>query len=117
MIGNQESLEEYLSAKYVEDYMDFVENLPNELQRYLTRYREIDVEVQVCLDEIDDLRLEVVNSNNVVAKDKALDRIEQLLIMVQEMGDEKIETAQQMQDVIGRKCRQLNDDYSNLSEF
>lgn len=32
------------SATYVENYLDYVENLPNDVQRHLSRIREIDVE-------------------------------------------------------------------------
>lgn len=32
------------SATYVENYLDSVENLPNDVQRYLTRIREIDLQ-------------------------------------------------------------------------
>lgn len=37
------------SATYVENYLDSVENLPNDIQRYLTRIREIDLQ---CRGEI-----------------------------------------------------------------
>lgn len=32
------------SATYVENYLDSVENLPNDVQRHLTRIREIDLQ-------------------------------------------------------------------------
>lgn len=32
------------SATYLENYLDSVENLPNDVQRYLTRIREIDLQ-------------------------------------------------------------------------
>lgn len=32
------------SATYVENYLDSVDNLPNDVQRYLTRIREIDLQ-------------------------------------------------------------------------
>lgn len=32
------------SAAYVENYLDSVENLPNDVQRYLSRIREIDLQ-------------------------------------------------------------------------
>lgn len=32
------------SATYVENYLDSVENLPNDVQRFLTRIREIDLQ-------------------------------------------------------------------------
>lgn len=40
---NQTSTEALLSATYVENYLDCVENLPNDLQRHLSRMRELDV--------------------------------------------------------------------------
>lgn len=40
---NQTSTEALLSAAYVENYLDIVDNLPNDLQRHLSRMRELDV--------------------------------------------------------------------------
>lgn len=40
---SQTSTEAMLSAAYVENYLDCVENLPNDLQRQLSRMRELDV--------------------------------------------------------------------------
>lgn len=40
---NQTSTEALLSATYVDNYLDCVENLPNDLQRHLSRMRELDV--------------------------------------------------------------------------
>lgn len=34
------------SATYVENYLDTVENLPNDVQRFLSRIREIDLQYQ-----------------------------------------------------------------------
>lgn len=34
------------SATYVENYLDSVDNLPNDVQRFLTRIREIDLQYQ-----------------------------------------------------------------------
>lgn len=39
----QTSTEAIFSAKYVENYLDAVENLPDEIQRLITRIRELDV--------------------------------------------------------------------------
>lgn len=43
---NQAMVDALYSATYVEDYLDCVENLPDDLQRYLTRMRELDVVYQ-----------------------------------------------------------------------
>lgn len=40
---NQVSVEAVYSATYVENYLDCVENLPNDLQRLISRMRELDV--------------------------------------------------------------------------
>lgn len=40
---SQTATEASLSATYVENYLDCVENLPNDLQRLLSRMRELDV--------------------------------------------------------------------------
>lgn len=40
---NQVVSEAIISAKYVDHYLDAVENLPDEIQRFITRIRELDV--------------------------------------------------------------------------
>ncbi|KAF5272568.1 hypothetical protein FQR65_LT04907 [Abscondita terminalis] len=40
---NQVSVEAVYSATYVENYLDCVENLPDDLQRLISRMRELDV--------------------------------------------------------------------------
>ena len=40
---NQAAVEALYSATFVEDYLDCVENLPNDLQRQLSRLREFDL--------------------------------------------------------------------------
>jgi len=39
---NQAAVEALYSATYIEDYLDYVENLPDELTRYVTKVRELD---------------------------------------------------------------------------
>lgn len=41
---NQVSVEALHSATYVKNYLDSVENLPDDVQRHLSRIREIDVQ-------------------------------------------------------------------------
>lgn len=40
---HQVNMEALYSATYVENYLDCVENFPNELQRLISRMRELDV--------------------------------------------------------------------------
>lgn len=39
---NQVAVEALYSATYVENYLDCVENLPDDLQRHLSRMRDVD---------------------------------------------------------------------------
>lgn len=41
---SQVAVEALYSATYVENYLDSVENLPEDIQRHLTRLHEIDVQ-------------------------------------------------------------------------
>lgn len=43
---NQAAVEALYSATYVENYLDCVENLPDDLQRQISRMRELDVSYQ-----------------------------------------------------------------------
>lgn len=47
-------------------------------------------------------------------KRRALLRVQQALIAAQEIGDEKLQIVQQVQDLIENKSRQLDLDYRNL---
>jgi hypothetical protein len=47
---NQAAVEALYSTTYVENYLDCVENLPDDLQRHHSRMRELDVTYQgICL--------------------------------------------------------------------
>lgn len=46
---NQAAIEAMYSATYIENYLDCVENLPDDLQRHISRVRELDVTYQgIC---------------------------------------------------------------------
>lgn len=50
------------------------------------------------------------------AKTRALLRIQQALIAAQEIGDEKLQIVQIVQDLIENKTRQLDMDFRNLGK-
>ena len=43
---NQVAVEALYSATYLENYLDSVENLPNDLGRHISRMRQLDVDFQ-----------------------------------------------------------------------
>ncbi|XP_053695113.1 inhibitor of growth protein 1 homolog [Sabethes cyaneus] len=145
---SQVTVEALHSATYVENYLDSVENLPDDVQRHLSRIREIDVlyrnhlrDVSVYYDQwnsmngsasgqlnggagsgggggggSDSSQPSTTEPSN--ASKRVIARIQQGLIAAQELGDEKLQIVQQLQDLIDHKTRQLDQDFKNLgSDF
>ncbi|XP_063705091.1 inhibitor of growth protein 1 [Culicoides brevitarsis] len=118
---NQIAVEALYSATYVENYLDAVENLPDEIQRYITRIREIDVKHRSYLRDVDIFYEQWANcstneleSTNATKRNRAMTRIQQSLIAAQELGDEKLQIVQQLTDLIESKTRQLDQNFKNL---
>ncbi|GLH12271.1 hypothetical protein R5R35_000228 [Gryllus longicercus] len=111
---NQAAVEALYSATYVENYLDCVENLPDDLQRHLSRMRELDVTYQAYLKEVEQQQEMSRRDTDTNTKRRTLIRIQQALIAAQEVGDEKLQIVQQIQDLIENKARQLDLDYRNL---
>ncbi|XP_059622348.1 inhibitor of growth protein 5 [Phlebotomus argentipes] len=117
---NQVAVEALYSATYVENYLDSVENLPDDVQKYLSRIREIDVQFRAHLRDSDyyyeqwsncsTSELESANAK----RSRAMARIQQSFIASQELGDEKLQIVTQLQELIDQKTRQLEHDFKNL---
>lgn len=112
---NQTSNEALLSATYVENYLDCVENLPNDLQRHLSRMRELDVTYRECLREAEkNLTLCIGANTEERRRSKAILRLQTVLVAAQEIGDEKLQVVQILQDLIDNKQRSLDADHKKL---
>lgn len=112
---NQTSTEALLSATYVENYLDCVENLPNDLQRHLTRMRELDVTYRECLREAEKhLTLCIGANTEERRRNRAALRLQTVLVTAQEIGDEKLQVVQILQDLIDNKQRSLDADHKKL---
>lgn len=66
------------------------------------------------LREVDQHQETLCSDSDVAIKRRALVRIQQALIAAQEIGDEKLDIVQQVQDLIENKAKQLELDYQNL---
>ncbi|XP_034249256.1 inhibitor of growth protein 1 isoform X2 [Thrips palmi] len=112
---NQAAVEALYSATYVENYLDCTENLPDELQRHLSRMRELDVEYQSFMRRLASQLEAVRNSTEDSAQwRRALLRAQKELIAAQEVGDEKLHIMSQLQEHIDNKVRQMDIDLRNL---
>ncbi|XP_040570001.1 inhibitor of growth protein 1 isoform X2 [Lepeophtheirus salmonis] len=112
---NQAAVEALYSATFVEDYMDCIENLPNDLQRSLSTLKEYDLRQRKFLTELEDLVESFEGeTSSASAQRSTLLRIQQGLIVTQDIGDDKLATVQNIADLIENKSRQLEQDSKNL---
>lgn len=114
---NQAAVEALYSATFVEDYLDCVENLPNDLQRHLSRLREFDLrQYTELLKDLDYLISAFENETSPAGQRNILSKIQHGLIAAQDVGDDKLITVQAMADLIENKSRQLDHD-SKILDF
>ncbi|KAL0819068.1 hypothetical protein ABMA28_008344 [Loxostege sticticalis] len=112
---SQTSTEALLSATYVENYLDCVENLPNDLQRHLSRLRELDVTYRECLRDAEAHLAVCIGPNTEERRrGRAALRLQAALVAAQEIGDEKLQVVQLTQDLIDNKQRSLDADHKKL---
>ncbi|KAK9499069.1 hypothetical protein O3M35_003582 [Rhynocoris fuscipes] len=115
---NQAANDALYSATYVENYLDCVENLPDDVQRYLSRLHELDISYRGYLKDVDNYREVLENEDlEISIQRKTLYKLEQVLISLQEVGDEKVEIGQLINDLIDNKYRQLDQDLRNLDFY
>ncbi|KAM8706023.1 hypothetical protein ACLKA7_010334 [Drosophila subpalustris] len=101
------------SATYVDNYLDSVENLPDDVQRQLSRIRDIDVHYRGLIRDVDhyyDLYVSHQNSRDSYRRSRYMNRMHQSLIQAQELGDEKMQIVNHLQEIIDAKVRQLDND-------
>lgn len=116
---NPVASEAIFSATYVDNYIDSVENLPDDVQRHLSRIRDIDVQYRSHLRDVDYYyeqwkSFSSSSENSTNRKTRAMARMQQSLISAQELGDEKMQIVNQLQELIDQKTRQLDSDQKNL---
>ncbi|XP_053615556.1 inhibitor of growth protein 2 [Plodia interpunctella] len=112
---SQTSTEALLSATYVENYLDCVENLPNDLQRHLSRMRELDVTYRECLRDAENHLTVCIGPNTEERRrSRAALRLQAALVAAKEIGDEKLQVVQLLQDLIDNKQRSLDGDRKKL---
>lgn len=113
---NQAAVEALYSATFVEDYLDYVENVPDDLQRHHSRMRELDMQQhQDLLSELHSLVEEFeAASDDPAVQRRLLAKMQLPLINSQDIGDSKIQLVQSLTDTIENKTRQLEHDSQNL---
>lgn len=98
----------HVVANYVEEYLDLVESLPFDLQRSVSLMKEIDAKYQDVLQELDDAYERYHRETDPVQRRRLQLSIQRVLIRSQELGDEKIQIAGQMVDLVENRTRQVD---------
>ncbi|XP_041359224.1 inhibitor of growth protein 1-like [Gigantopelta aegis] len=109
---NQAAVEALCSATYLENYLETMENLPDDLQRSVSQLRELDIQCRGILNDID-CQQELYKQDGAVKK-KSFFAIQRALIRCQEIGDEKLTLLSVIIDFIENRTRQLEQDRENL---
>lgn len=95
-------------TRYVEDYLELVESLPLDLQRCVSLMREIDAKYQEILQELDETYEKHQQETDPIQRRRLLHTIQRALIRTQELGDEKIQIAGQMVELVENRTRQVD---------
>ncbi|XP_065344575.1 inhibitor of growth protein 1 [Cloeon dipterum] len=111
---NQAAAEALYSATYVENYLDCLENLPDDLQRQLSRLRELDAIYQGYADTLSQATEDFKKEQESGTFRRLHNHMQQVLIKAQEIGDEKLQAVNILQDLIENQARLLETDYKNL---
>ncbi|XP_016096986.1 inhibitor of growth protein 1-like [Sinocyclocheilus grahami] len=94
-------------VNYVEEYLELVESLPQDLQRCVSLMKEIDARYQEILSELDEAYEKHRQESDPVQRRRLLHCIQRSLIRTEELGDEKIQIAGQMVEMVENRSRQL----------
>lgn len=111
---NQAAVEAMLSASYVEHYLECIENLPDDVQRNITQLRELDLQYQEILQDVDHHQNALQKELDSIRRKRTMFEIQRALIRLQDIGDEKLQILQQIQDMIENRARQLDGDHEKL---
>lgn len=120
MSSNSHSSESPLHsiAQYIEDYMDLVENVPNDIARQLTQLHEHNHKYHQFMTQLEsNIHLISNQTSNELRKRNGLAKIQRCLIEIQEIADEKLLLIQSILDQLDGKARQLDFDYRSVTLF
>nr|XP_046219612.1 inhibitor of growth protein 1-like [Oncorhynchus gorbuscha]XP_046219613.1 inhibitor of growth protein 1-like [Oncorhynchus gorbuscha] len=98
----------HVVSNYVEEYLDLVESLPFDLQRSVSLMKEIDATYQDGLQELDDVYERYSRESDPLQRHRLQLAIQRALIRSQELGDEKIQIAGQMVELVENCSRQVD---------
>lgn len=91
------------ALEYYNDYTECTQNLPLDIQRHVTQMRERDLEFQEMMSKIKKLTDNIDGCMSKVNSEK----LTELLVTGLNIGDKKVQTVQQISDLVDDKVRRL----------
>lgn len=85
------------------EYVDFTQNLPLDIQRHVTQMRECDLEYQEMISKIRELTANFDSTSSSLNSKKLI----KLLVSGLDLGDRKVQTVQHISDLVDDKVRRL----------
>lgn len=105
-------------ARYIENFIDLVENTPNDLSRKISQVHEMQLDYETSLNKLEHnmTRFSCRNGqNNQLKQLKLLFSTQHCLLQMQEISDNKLAVIQDALDQLETKSRELDHDYRLIS--
>lgn len=102
---------------YLEDYLEMIEQLPMDFRERFTEMREMDLQVQNDMDNMDEkvkTFFEAAKKEKTEQKQKEFENIRKEYYKILDDCDEKVQVANQMYDLIDRYLRKLDQELSKF---
>ena len=100
--------------EFLEHYLDCMENVPLDVQRFITQLREYDLLYRTKLDQIGQFLSLYRNQQTGPGKRKFLNKIQKCFIKSQQYGDEKLNIISQIVELVETRNQQVARDAVNL---
>lgn len=106
-------------ARYIENFIDLVENVPNDLSRRITRVHELQLDYESSLSKLENNLNKFSRPNNGTPNDlrqlKLLLATQHCLVQMQELSDNKLAIIQDALDQLDNKSRELDHDFKLIN--
>lgn len=106
-------------ARYIENFIDLVENIPNDLSRRITRVHELQLDYESSLGKLETNLTKFSRQNNLTSNDlrqlKLLLATQHCLVKMQEISDNKLSIIQDALDQLDTKSRELDHDFKLIN--
>ncbi|XP_038067203.1 inhibitor of growth protein 3-like [Patiria miniata] len=103
---------------YLEDYLEMIEQLPMDLRERFTEMREMDLQVQNAMDNLDERQSKFFEAakktNSAKPESKSYEAIRKDYYKILEDCDEKVQLANQVYDLVDRYLRKLDQELNKF---